>query len=93
MLCSGYCPPFIIYVILSLVGLMLEFIHQPSYHPYNIPTLLMHIVFIALWSGLLYWLCKQCYVKTAYVILLLPILIIFGLVFVFASGLFIRRFL
>ncbi len=93
MLCSPYCPPLIIYIILSLVGLILEWVHQPAYHPYNLPVLATHLLFIALWSGLLYYLCKQCYIKSAYVILLLPILIIFGLVFVFASGLFIRRFL
>ncbi len=93
MLCSPYCPPFWIYLTLSLVGLILEWVHQPSYHPYNLPVLATHLLFIALWSGLLYYLCKQCYIKSAYVILLLPILIIFGLVFVFASGLFIRRFL
>lgn len=59
MRCSGYCTPFIIYIVISIIVILLNLTR-------NIPTetkvyvALRQLVFTLLWGGLLYWLCHIC---------------------------------
>jgi len=91
--CNGICPPLIIYLVLAFAGLLLEWTQRPAFQSYSLYSLIIHLTFIGLWSLLIWWLCTKCYIKTAYLIVFLPVVILFGLVFAFASGIFLRRFI
>ena len=70
----GLCVPLVIYLVLtalSLVSYILSgrVLEGPS-------NLISHLVVVAISAGLLYWLCSIGYIKTAWVVLLLPAIMI-----------------
>lgn len=59
MRCSGYCTPFIIYIILSVIVILLNLTRNISAEV-KIYIALRQLIFTLLWGGLLYWLCYTC---------------------------------
>jgi uncharacterized protein with PQ loop repeat len=79
--CQGFCPPTIIYLVLSIVT---TFVSLMTSHQYDniqnngvnkVLYTIIHLCGVGLWTWLLYWLCSNCYNTTAWVILLLPVII------------------
>jgi uncharacterized membrane protein len=81
--CEGWCPPTVIYLVLSLLSTFISLMNCHKYDEikYNgmnkVSYTIIHLFFIGLWTWFLYWLCSKCYNTTAWIILLLPIIIIF----------------
>jgi uncharacterized membrane protein len=79
--CQGWCPPTVIYLVLSIVTTFVSLMTVHRYEDMNnhginkVLHTISHLFFIGLWTCLLYWLCSNCYNKTAWVILLLPVII------------------
>lgn len=91
--CTGWCGPTIIYAILAASATVISFIH---------PDLKSHqergVVFLAnainglFWTGVLYFLCKNCWYNAAWFLLLIPFVIAFiMLLFVTAIALSVLR--
>lgn len=69
-----YCVPLVIYLVLtglSLVSYILSgrILETPG-------NTVSHIVVAGITAGLLYWLCSIGYTKTAWVVLLFPVIVI-----------------
>ena len=78
--CQGWCPPTVIYLVLSIAT---TFFSLMTAHKYDdmlyegknkVVYTISHLFFIGLWTGILYWLCSSCYNTTAWVILLSPVI-------------------
>jgi len=76
--CTGWCGPTIIYAILATISTVLSFIHPDlkSHHERGV-VLLANIINGLFWTGLLYFLCKNCWYNAAWVILLIPFMLAF----------------
>ena len=91
-MCDGWCTPVQIYIALAIISVSLSLVSSIFYDNeinkgQNIVALTVgHIIGVSLWSYLLYMLCRYCYVKTAWGILLFPYVLMFIiLVFLFIS--------
>jgi uncharacterized protein with PQ loop repeat len=79
--CEGWCPPTIIYLVLSIVTTFISLltVHKYDDMKYNgvnkVLYTIIHLFGVGLWTWLLYWLCSNCYNTAAWVILLLPVII------------------
>lgn len=88
MSCSGWCAPTVIYLALASVSLVISFITSDNYDQKHndgrnkAKLLLLHLIMMAIWTGLLYWLCSNCHYNTAWFLLLLPFIFIFFLIIV-----------
>lgn len=89
--CNGWCPPTVIYLVLAVTT---TFVSLMTSHKYDdaktngsnkILYTVGHLIGIAFWTGVLYWLCSNCYNTAAWVILLIPVIIVFIVIFVFIS--------
>lgn len=81
--CSGWCPPTVIYVSLSTLSILLSFFQvnkkindkgSVSIHEHKINNTLLHVVSTLFWGTLMYWLCSKCHLKTAWLVLLFPLI-------------------
>lgn len=84
--CNPLCPPFIIYIILSVVSLLSTIINTSSSITTKLISVSSGLVSMALFGALFYWLCYTCHKTIAWVILLIPV-IVFLLLLVFSLGL------
>ena len=73
--CKGWCPPAVIYLTLAIVSTVVS-LFTSHYHDdknYNGENkalyTLVHLVFVAMWTAVLYWLCSNCHNTVAWVIL------------------------
>jgi len=90
--CKGWCPPAVIYLTLALVSTVISLLTS-HYHDdinYNGENkslyTIVHLIGVALWTYVLYWLCYNCHYTTAWVVLLLPIIIGFFIILVITAG-------
>ena len=79
--CQGWCPPTVIYLVLSIVTTFVSLMTAHKYDDmkYNgvnkVLYTILHLCGIFLWTWFLYWLCSNCHNTAAWVILLLPVII------------------
>lgn len=79
--CEPWCMPAVIYATLAVIGVLLNFLRQQWSISNLIYSTGVQVIFIALWTYLLYWLCKTCHQTWAWIVLLFPF--IAGLIMVF----------
>lgn len=90
--CRGWCPPAVIYLTLALVSTAISLVtshyHDDRYYQGQNKVLytISHLVGIAIWTSLLYWLCSNCHITAAWMILLLPLILTFFFVIAVFSG-------
>lgn len=90
-LCSGWCAPVIIYLILSGISIYNTWTFDASKYPElsslmnrdKSTVLFQQVVVTLLWTGLMYWLCSRCQSGWSWFILVAPMLIS-GLALVYA---------
>jgi hypothetical protein len=71
------CAPAILYLVLSIIALVLNL-------QYSISSVLMHIIFVGIWTFILNWICKKGYIEVSWLLVLLPYIYAF-LVILIAS--------
>lgn len=80
-MCNGWCTPVQIYIALAIISVSLSLIGAIFYdneinEGQHMRILSIgHILTIIIWSSVLYMLCKYCYVRTAWAVLLFPYII------------------
>ena len=84
--CTGWCVPAVLFLILSIVSTIAALLSKPRNNnintiEYKFTVFVIHILFIVVWTSLLYWLCSKCQYGYAWLIFFIPIII--GLVFMF----------
>ena len=79
--CDGWCLPVYIYLVLAIIGVVLNFLRPPFILTNKLWATGIQILFAAFWTWLLFYLCKMCKENWSWLILLLPFLL--GLIFVF----------
>ena len=90
--CKGWCPPAVIYLTLALVSTVISLFTSHYYDDVNYNGehkalyTLVHLVGVALWTFVLYWLCYNCHYNAAWVLLLIPILFGFFIVLILMVG-------
>lgn len=73
--CSGWCWPLIIYIL--LVALSFLSMLMSGQNLVNVQSgLLWNLLWSLLFGFILYWLCSNCYEGWAWILLLLPLLIL-----------------
>lgn len=78
------CVPLVIYLILFGLSLVSYILSGAILD--NTANVLLHLVSATAVSGLLYWLCSIKYNKTAWLILLLPVIILVLILLSFITG-------
>jgi len=78
------CVPLVIYLILFSISLVSYILSGAILD--NTANVLLHLVSATAVSGLLYWLCSIKYNKTAWLILLLPVIILVLILLSFITG-------
>ena len=78
---SATCYPAVIYAVIATIGILLNFLRQQFSISNLIYSTGTQVLFVALWTYLLYWLCKKCMGTVAWIVLLAPFIL--GLIFVF----------
>lgn len=92
--CNGWCPPTMIYLTLSVATTLLSLFgvikndELKNGGKNKIMYVITHGVGIMFWTGILYWLCSNCYYKTSWVVLLTPIILAFVMTFAILGGMF-----
>ena len=79
--CSGWCAPTVIYLGLSVLGVLAKALRGDYNHPYAPTVLLAQGLYVAFWTGIMYWLCASCSSNWSWFILLFPLIL--GLVLFF----------
>ena len=83
MRCKGWCPPAVIYLTLAIISTVLSLFtshHHDDMHydgEHKVLYTMVHLIFVGMWTWLLYWLCSNCHVTAAWVVLLMPIIFVF----------------
>jgi len=85
--CNPVCAPFVIYVIISVISLLGTIFNNNTTGSSKVFTVGISIFVMSLFGALYYWLCSICKKTTAWVILLLPV-IIYTLIFIVMVGVF-----
>ena len=83
--CNPVCAPFVIYIILSIISLLGTIFNNSTTGASKVFTIGLSLLGMTLFGALYYWLCSICKKTTAWVILLLPV-IIYTLLFIVALG-------
>ena len=84
---SGICPPVVIYVALSVLGLLSMM--SPKNKGDASPKIWQSVIYVIVMTLLLYYLCKTCHDKLAWGLLLLPFILL-ALMFLLFKGEFDR---
>jgi hypothetical protein len=88
---STWCLPFIIYIVLSVIGIIISLFYIFSKKNVSTSAALIHflfnIVYTILFACLIYYLCKKGYTGWAWFVLFLPLIISF-IFTIFIFGLF-----
>ena len=71
------CPPAMVYLILSIIGLITASVIQ-----FSVISLLLKVIFIALWTFLLNYLCSTGYTVVSWILVVLPIIFMAALIFI-----------
>ena len=92
--CTWKCMPFIIYIILAVVSMLMTLMRKlpDNLEKKNITKatiLLSQIVGTLLWSGFIAWLCQNCHEAWAWFFILLPVIL--GVLLLISLGLFIEN--
>lgn len=85
--CNPVCAPFVIYIILSIISLLGTIFNNSTTGASKVFTIGLSLLGMTLFGALYYWLCSICKKTTAWVILLLPV-IIYTLIFIVMVGVF-----
>ena len=65
------CAPAVLYLFLAAIGLIVQFSHYANtMNP--VWTILVHIVFIGVWTAILNWICSKGYSVVSWVLVILP---------------------
>jgi hypothetical protein len=83
--CNPVCAPFVIYIILSVISLLGTIFNNSTTGASKVFTVGLSVLGMTLFGALYYWLCSICKKTTAWVILLLPV-IIYTLIFIVMVG-------
>jgi len=92
--CNGWCPPTVIYLTLSVTTTVLSLFGVIKNDELKNGGknkrwyAITHGVGIMFWTGILYWLCSNCYYKTSWAVLLTPIILAFVMTFAILGGMF-----
>jgi hypothetical protein len=73
--CNPVCAPFVIYIILSIISLLGTIFNNSTTGSSKVFTVGISIFVMSLFGALYYWLCSICKKTTAWVILLLPVIV------------------
>ena len=84
-LCDPFCIPLIIYICASVISLVI-ILTSKSENKYI--RFITQLIINILVGGLIYWLCYNCHLTVAWIVLLVPIVIalvmmIFAIVFLY----------
>ena len=85
--CDGWCAPVQIYIAIAIISTTLSlvgslFFDSQENNGTNMQTLSIgHLIGVLFWSFILYTLCKYCYKKTAWVVLLFPLISVVMMLF------------
>ena len=83
MRCKGWCPPAVIYLTLAIISTLLSLFtshyHDDMYYDgeHKVLYTMVHLLFVGMWTWLLYWLCSNCHNTAAWIVLLMPIILVF----------------
>ncbi len=69
------CTPAFLYVVLSAISILMAFMRK-----IKLSSILIKMVFIALWTWLLNLLCVKGYTAISWILVFLPLLITFGII-------------
>ena len=84
--CSGWCAPTIIYAILASVSTVISVIHPDLQDATErVAVFISHVVMGSLWTALLYIMCTYCYNTAAWLLLLIPFILAFIMLFFLAA--------
>ena len=83
--CNPVCAPFVIYIILSVISLLGTIFNNSTTGGSKVISVVLSVLGMSLFGALYYWLCSICKKTTAWVILLLPV-IIYTLIFIVMIG-------
>jgi hypothetical protein len=70
------CAPAMVYLILSLIGLI-----AGATVSFSISSMILNLVFIALWVFLLNFLCSSGYTVISWILVVLPLIVMIVLIF------------
>ena len=92
--CTWKCIPFIIYIILSIVTMLMTLIrkmpnNQQNYKASKATILLSQIVSTIFWGGFIAWLCQNCHEGWAWFFIFLPIIL--GILLIISVGIFVEN--
>ena len=74
---GGICAPAMVYLILSVIGLI-----SVSVIKFSIMSILLKVIFIGLWTFLLNYLCSTGYTVVSWILVVLPIIFMVALIFI-----------
>jgi hypothetical protein len=88
---SGWCMPTIIYVVLFSITLVINLFQDPYNNEnkniaFKINLISHHLLYGLIFTIIIYLLCKQGYVNTAWIVLLLPMLLFIVFFVIFMLG-------
>lgn len=70
--CNGWCPPVVLYLVLSFFSIIMRLLNETIFNP---KIFISQIINTSIFTFILYILCTHCYETSAWVILLLPLII------------------
>jgi uncharacterized membrane protein len=74
---GGICAPAMVYLILSIIGLITAATIQ-----FSVMSILLKVIFISLWTFLLNFLCSTGYTVVSWILVVLPIIFMIALIFI-----------
>jgi uncharacterized membrane protein len=74
---GSICAPAVVYLILSIIGLITVATIQ-----FSVMSILLKVIFIALWTFLLNFLCSAGYTVVSWILVVLPIIFTIALIFI-----------
>ena len=84
-MCNGWCTPLKVYIAFMIISVLLSIVRFIFYNNDGNNMVILsvaHILGIFIWSSVLYMLCKKCYLKTAWAVLFLPVIVGFTAFFI-----------
>jgi hypothetical protein len=91
--CDGWCTPLYIYLVLAVISLIATVrTHLQNPKMVSVESIIMSIIYMVFWTGVIYLLCSTCHENIAWIILLLPLIIMLLIIFLIfgAIGAFIE---
>lgn len=84
------CSPAVLYLVLATIGLILQFnYYASSRNP--LLTIIVHIVFIGLWTAILNWICAKGYTSVSWALVIIPYAFMALTVFIAAEFLMLNQ--